>query len=300
MRQYKHLDTLPTGQASDSVIEGCAVFEGGGWRGVYTQGVIDQLMINDINLSCSIGVSAGALMAVNYLTGQIGRGPYITLKYRHDSRMVGWKAFRDNQGITGFKFMHEDVDRIWPTDTERFHDPGKRLVCVATSLSDGSSRYFEKDVDLDFWRGMRAGATVPFLSKPVEMTEGLFLDGGVNDPVPILWALNQNYRNIVVVKTRAAAWRQKENYPMAACDAWYHAYPQFKERLSHMKETTNRIMDLIDDLEKSGRIFVICPDRDLDVPIFCGDMEKLGDLYNLGRRDTSQCTHRLLAYLHRS
>ncbi len=76
--------------------------------------------------------------------------------------------------------------------------------------------------------------------------------------------------------------------------------PQFRDRLSHMKETTNRIMDLIDNLEKRGRIFVICPDRDLDVSIFCGDMEKLGELYNLGRQDTKQCESQLLAYLHRS
>lgn len=76
--------------------------------------------------------------------------------------------------------------------------------------------------------------------------------------------------------------------------------PQFRDRLSHMKETTNRITDLIDDLQQSGGIFVICPDRDLDVSIFCGDMEKLGERYNLGRQDTKQCEPQLLAYLHRS
>ena len=76
--------------------------------------------------------------------------------------------------------------------------------------------------------------------------------------------------------------------------------PQFRDRLSHMKETTNRITDLIDDLQQSGGIFVICPDRDLDVSIFCGDMEKLDELYNLGRQDTKQCEPQLLTYLHRS
>ncbi len=86
MKEYSRLNELPKGKAENHFIHGCAVFEGGGWRGVYTQGVIDELMIQGINLDCSIGVSAGALMSVNYLTGQIGRGPYITLKYRHDSR----------------------------------------------------------------------------------------------------------------------------------------------------------------------------------------------------------------------
>ena len=75
MKEYSRLNELPRGKADDHFIHGCTVFEGGGWRGVYTQGVIDELMIQGINLDCSIGVSAGALMSVNYLTGQIGRGP---------------------------------------------------------------------------------------------------------------------------------------------------------------------------------------------------------------------------------
>ena len=41
---YSGLDMLPTGRADESITEGCIVLEGGGWKGLYTLGVLDYLM----------------------------------------------------------------------------------------------------------------------------------------------------------------------------------------------------------------------------------------------------------------
>ena len=86
MEVYSKLDQIPCGIASNKTIDGCIVLEGGAFRGLYTAGVLDALMENDINLSCTIGVSAGAMNGVNYVAGNIGRTARINLKYRHDSR----------------------------------------------------------------------------------------------------------------------------------------------------------------------------------------------------------------------
>ncbi|MGI5979491.1 MAG: patatin-like phospholipase family protein, partial [Oscillospiraceae bacterium] len=86
MRIYKNVNALPLGKASDNVTPGCIVLEGGAFRGVYTSGVLDRLMQSDINMECTIGVSAGAMNGFNYLSGQIGRSGRINLTYRHDSR----------------------------------------------------------------------------------------------------------------------------------------------------------------------------------------------------------------------
>lgn len=42
------------------------VMEGGGMRGLYTAGVIDVLMENDIYADSAVGVSAGAVFGCNY------------------------------------------------------------------------------------------------------------------------------------------------------------------------------------------------------------------------------------------
>lgn len=63
---YSGIENLPKGTAPDTIIEGCAVLEGGAFRGVYGEGVLDAMMEQGLNLSCTIGVSAGALNGLNY------------------------------------------------------------------------------------------------------------------------------------------------------------------------------------------------------------------------------------------
>lgn len=61
MKVYSKLSSLPAGNARDNIIPGCLVLEGGAFRGVYTSGVLDCFMENDINMQTTVGVSAGAL-----------------------------------------------------------------------------------------------------------------------------------------------------------------------------------------------------------------------------------------------
>ena len=87
-KTYRFFDRLPSGTASDTITEGCLVLEGGGWKGLYTVGVLDALMENDINMRDVTGCSAGALSAVGYLAGQIGWGIRIDLSCRHDGQYL--------------------------------------------------------------------------------------------------------------------------------------------------------------------------------------------------------------------
>ena len=49
------------------------VLEGGATRGVFTSGVLDYLMEQDLYMSYVIGVSAGSCNAVDYVSKQPGR-----------------------------------------------------------------------------------------------------------------------------------------------------------------------------------------------------------------------------------
>ena len=107
---YRHIADLPSGTASDTLTEGCLVLEGGGWKGLYTVGVLDCMMKNDINFSSVVGVSAGALSAIGYVSGQIGWGARIDLTYRHDKNYCGIGAFKRDKGITGFSYLFDVHD----------------------------------------------------------------------------------------------------------------------------------------------------------------------------------------------
>ena len=58
---FSRIDDLLDGTAPDNIVNGCMVLEGGAFRGVYTEGVLDFLMQNGINMSCTVGVSAGTI-----------------------------------------------------------------------------------------------------------------------------------------------------------------------------------------------------------------------------------------------
>lgn len=55
------------------MIKGALVMEGGALRGVYTSGVLDIFIEHGIKFEYVIGVSAGAVNAQNYVSGQMGR-----------------------------------------------------------------------------------------------------------------------------------------------------------------------------------------------------------------------------------
>ena len=65
------------------------VLEGGALRGLYTAGILDVFMENDIKVDTIFAVSAGALFGINYKSKQIGRALRYNLKYAHDKRYMG-------------------------------------------------------------------------------------------------------------------------------------------------------------------------------------------------------------------
>ena len=104
---YSKVDTLPSGRADESITEGCIVLEGGGWKGLYTLGVLDRLMEENINFRSTVGISAGALSGIGYVSGQIGWGARVDLCYRHDKNYCGLGAMIRDKGVTGFSYLYK-------------------------------------------------------------------------------------------------------------------------------------------------------------------------------------------------
>ena len=53
-------------------------------RGIYTAGILDQLLEDGIEIDAVVGVSAGALFGINYVSKQKGRCLKYNLDYIHD------------------------------------------------------------------------------------------------------------------------------------------------------------------------------------------------------------------------
>lgn len=293
---FSGLAKLPNGKASDKITRGCLILEGGALRGVYTSGVLDALMENDINLSVVVGVSAGALNGLNYMSGQIGRSARITLAYRHDSRYFGVKAIPKNKSIYGFKFLFDVYDELDPFDFDTFNNSERRFIAAATSCENGQQVYYEKGKCPDIIEACRASSAMQILSLPVEVDGEKCLDGGVSRRIPIQFAIDEKFDKIVVVRTRDREYRKKPKIARAQAMV-YRKYPEFADALRHSNLEYNHECDVIEEMEKNGKLFQIIPTRAVEVGRLEKDMEKLGALYYEGYNDALVALPALKKYL---
>lgn len=65
------------------------VLEGGAMRGMYTAGVLDVFLEHGIRADCIVGVSAGALFGVNFLSRQKGRVIRYNKRFNSDKNYMG-------------------------------------------------------------------------------------------------------------------------------------------------------------------------------------------------------------------
>lgn len=296
MKVYSKVRQLPTGQASEKLVEGCLVLEGGAFRGLYTQGFLDAMMINDLSLSCVIGVSAGALSGASYVSGQIGRSGRINLTYRHDSRYIGTRALIHNHSILDVGFLTEERGILEPLDTERFYRPDQRFIAVATNCRTGRPACFEKGKCSDMMAALRASAAIPFISQMVKIEGVPYLDGACSCRIPYLWALKSGYEKIVVIRTRDREFRKEESGPKRKYHL-YRKYPELVRRLANGDHAYNLQCDELDRLHREGRVFMAAPSKTVTVQQLEKDMEKLGDLYWLGYQDCMDQLTELKRYL---
>lgn len=297
MEEYSGVRNIHAGSASNVIVPGCVVLEGGAWRGIYTQGALDAFMENDLNFETTIGVSAGAMSGFSYVAGQIGRSARINLTFRHDPNYCGIGAMRRDKGITGFSYCFNELSAEEPLNAERFYDPKRRFIAVATDIHTGKAEYFEKGKCQDIFQAIQASATVPYVSKPVDIQGKQYLDGGIAVKVPYEWALNEGFEKIVVIRTRDRSYRKPIHTPNKIIDREYRHYPHLRHELKEEGPKYNISLDRLDQLEKKGRIFVLAPSIPVTISRFEGNMEKLGDLYWLGYYDALDRMSDLKAYL---
>lgn len=297
-KQYEKLYQLPNGKASDNIIKGCIVLEGGAFRGLYGEGVLDALMQEGVNMQCTIGVSAGAMNGLNYVSGQIGRSIRLNLKYRHDNRYVGRKALIRSNGIIGFDFAFYDVDKENPFDKKRFFDFNRRFVAVATNCESGETTYFEKGKCKDIFKAVQASATLPFVSKEVMIENTPYLDGGCSNKIPYEWALKEGYEKIIIVRTRPKNYRRKvESMNISIEKIVYQKYPNLVNVLVNSNERYNEQCDIIDQLEKEGKVFVIAPLQPVQISRLEKDIDKLASLYYQGYYETKKMMKDIKNYI---
>lgn len=236
------------------------VLEGGGLRGVFSAGVIDCFLDNDISFDYVIGVSAGACNAM----AMLGR------QKRYFWSIINTVSGRNSfYGVSQMVDSHRfvNLDKIFYEYTEQFHFDFETLLkspteleMVVSNIETGKAEYMTTR-DLDRLRLIgKASCSLPIITDPVEIDGQLYLDGGITDSIPIEHVLEKDVDRIVVVLTR-----KKGNYShtneatKAIVRRIYSEYPNLIQAMYDRGDLYKREVGICEKLEEEGKVTLIRP-----------------------------------------
>lgn len=274
------------------------VLEGGAMRGIYTAGVLDVFLEQGIAADGVIGVSAGAIHGCCYVSRQHGRSIRYYSKYCGSRNFMSLYSLITTGNMVNVDFCYRDLpETLDPFDHTAFEQSDIDFYVTCSSLRTGEARYILckslRGRRIDY---LRASASMPYVSKVVEMGEEKFLDGGVCDSIPAQAFLKLGYRKQIVVLTRCAGYRKPASGRLSA-SLYYKEYPQFMEALNTRAKRYNATLDWLEEQESAGRIFIIRPTQDLHVRRAERDVEKIRAQYGLGRQDALNRIEELKLFL---
>lgn len=273
------------------------VLEGGGMRAVYTNGVLDFMMENDIDFTYIVGVSAGSGSAMNFVSKQIGRMNKISVDYGNDKRVIGPLNLIKHGSYFNLEFIYKHLDTEVFFDYDAFYNSTTKFYAGCFNVATGDVDYFSKDYMKKSIEPIIATSSLPLLSKIVTIDGVKYLDGGIRDSIPLNKSLADGNKKNVIILTNPKEYRRKPESSLFLIKILYRKYPKLIEALKRRHTVYNDMIDRIAEMEKNNEVFVIRPTTALGVSRYTQDKESLTKAYNQGKEDAKKMKNDLLAYL---
>lgn len=277
------------------------VMEGGAMRGMYTAGVTDVLMENDITFDGAVGVSAGAVFGCNYKSRQIGRTIRYNKKYCNDKRYASFSSWIRTGNLYGRDFCYNKLpNELDVFDKETFKNNEMEFYVVCTNMNTGKAVYHKcydgGSEDLEWFL---ASSALPLAFKPVHIGDLVLADGGIADSIPIKFAQGLGYEKNVIILTQHDGYQKKENSLMPVIRTVLKKYPNMINAMANRHIMYNQTLKYIKEQQQEGKVFVIQPSKPLEIGVTEKNPDKLEEVYQMGRKDANECLARLKEYMNK-
>ena len=261
------------------------VLEGGASRTVFSCGVMDVLLEENIIADMVIGTSAGIAFGASYASLQRGRNMYLAAEYMGDKRYMGIKHLLNpkNKSYYNMQFVYDDVPNIHlPFDWEVFQNFKGDVLGVCTNVETGKAEYLPVSRTNKTFPVLRASCALPLLFPFINIDGKDYLDGGIADSIPYKYALDNGCDKVIVVLTRERGYVKHTGKSMKIIEKLYKNYPELVKALDNRAENYNKQVEELRALERDGKVFVIEPVTTMGVKRTEGKKEKLLPLYHHG------------------
>ncbi|MDA3846028.1 MAG: patatin family protein [Vallitaleaceae bacterium] len=282
--------------------EASLILEGGGMRGVYTGGVLEYFMEQDLYFRKNYGVSAGACQGMSYLSRQAGRNKKVTIDLINDKRYMKLSGIIDGTGLFNKDFVFDEIpNHLVKFDFEAFTKGPEEMYAVVTDCKTGEADYINlKDITKhqDILTVLLASCSLPLIAPSVDYNGEVYMDGGLADSIPIRHAYQNGFNRHVLILTRERTYRKDiTDKKQRVIRKVYKKYPRLIEAIERRDVNYNQSRDIIDVLEAEGLVYPIYPKEPLIVSRTDRDQKKLELAYQMGYEDGRYHHDRLIDFL---
>ncbi|MCI8966997.1 MAG: patatin family protein [Lachnospiraceae bacterium] len=282
------------------MVECGLVLEGGGMKGMYTAGVLEYFMEKELYFKNCYGVSAGACHLCNYISKQKKRSYHVGLDYLNDKDYCSARSLLTTGDLFNVDMCYDTIpNKLIPYDYRTAARYEGNAYAVVTNIRTGEAEYMPmREMHRDII-AVRASASLPLVSRNVEIGSGLYLDGGIADAIPVRRAVaDGNARNVVILTKEVGYVRKQASRAMRnMIRLRYAKFPKVYELVSDRHARYNETLAFLAGEEQAGRAFVIRPQVPNDIGRIEKDRKKLEALYELGYHDAKKCHDRLMGFL---
>lgn len=276
------------------------IVEGGASRTYFAVGAMDLLMENKIDFNYIIGASAGIANAVNYASGQIGRGLKIALEHVTSKKYLGMRHLLNpkNRSYYNIDYAFREVPSVHvPFDNETFAKFDGEVKAAVTNVETGEAEYLDVDATDKNWSVVLASCSLPIMFPPVVIDGKTYLDGGIADSIPYMHAIDEGCDKIIVILSRERSYRKSSGKSTKAAGLLYRKHPDFVKTLENRSKMYNEQRETLFKLEKEGKAIIIEPDSTTGWKRTENRREFLQDIYNKGYEAAAKKLEEIKEYL---
>ena len=254
-------------------------------RGIFTVGVLDVLMENELTFPACVGVSAGAAFGCNLKSHQPGRALRYNLKYCREPRYCSFRSLLKTGDIFGAEFCYHKIpEELDVFDVETYDSDPMAFYAVCSDVETGKPYYKKLEkAGSECYEWIRASASMPLVSRVVELDGRKFLDGGVTDSIPLRF-MEQYYAKNIVVLTRPRDYVKQPESLLWLQRRKLKRYPNLIQATENRHLMYNGQREHVFSREKEGKALVICPPAPLEIKRMDHRAEMIQKTYDLGRQ----------------
>lgn len=272
---------------------------GGGFRGIYSAGVLDYCMDQNVHFDLGIGISAGSANLCSYIARQRGRNYLFYTKYGFRKQYMSLGNFMRKRSYIDLDYVYGVLSNYGGENSVDYPtllgNPMKFYVVAANALT-GQAKYFSKsDLRQDCYDILKATSAIPFVCRPYEIKGTPYYDSALGDPVPIEKAFELGCDKVVLLLTKPKDGLRTSKQDERFASGIQKKYPLAAEKLRQRAQLYNVEVALAKEYARQGRALIVAPDDTCGVNTLRRNRDSLRRLYKKGYEDGQKVTD----YLHK-